>query len=501
MTNFNTTKRALFSSVIALLICFTMLLGTTFAWFTDSVTSSGNIIQSGTLNVQLLMDADVNGTYDDISDSASPIFSADTIWEPGRTQVAYLAIKNNGSLDLKYTVCLNVQNVTKNLNKVMEYAIVSEADANNKVTAWNGGEGVAVGTQSVLEDKALESGDTYYFALVIHMDELAGDEYQGGEISFNLTVVATQLSDNAQYPEVDSVTVPENNTEDVVLITENIKVTVPAADAVEGDVYEIVVSNENTTIDSVTEETTVSFDVTMYKNDVKVSGDTIYTVTKNIGTGMFISKVTHNGVLMTEATTCADQTYTYDSTTGVLTIYTKSFSPFEITYTNFKDYTIKLNRGHNKNSSISVSTGSDFLPIAAVNPTIAGYSVFEGDTRIANEVTFRFSNVAKVIDGDTCKVSFDLAVLDENGNELTIKAGKFNPYINTDPREYLWLYVNLLEALPSGYSVSGVNVNGTALNASTGDYAPTGGYLIGTDGVYLQTTEAGTFEIILTKAN
>ena len=194
MTNFNTTKRALFSSVIALLICFTMLLGTTFAWFTDSVTSSGNIIQSGTLDVQLLMDADVNGTYDDISDSTSPIFSADTIWEPGRTQVAYLAIKNNGSLDLKYTVCLNVQNVTKNLNEVMEYAIVSEADANNKVTAWNGGEGVAVGTQPVLVDKALNAGETYYFALVIHIDELAGNEYKGGEVNFDLTVLATQLA-------------------------------------------------------------------------------------------------------------------------------------------------------------------------------------------------------------------------------------------------------------------------------------------------------------------
>ncbi len=511
MTNFNTTKRALFSSVIALLICFTMLLGTTFAWFTDSVTSSGNIIQSGTLNVQLLMDADVNGTYDDISDSTSPIFSADTIWEPGRTQVAYLAIKNNGSLDLKYTVGLNVQNVSKDLYEVMEYAIVPDADANNKVTAWNGGEGVAVGTQSVLEDKTLESGDTYYFALVIHMDELAGDEYQGGEISFNLTVVATQLASesdsfgnqydaDAKYPVVSTVTVPENNTEDVVLSTETVKVVVPSATAQAGDDYKIAVSNETTETDATTGETTVAFDLTMYKNNEKVSGTTVYAITKNVGAGLFINEVTHNGNALTKATTGADQTWTYDAATGELTIYTASFSPFTVSYNAYKDYTITLNRGHNKNSVISVSTGNDSLDIVAVNPSIAGYSVYDGENRIANAVTFRFSNVAEqTISENSYKVSFDLAVLDENGNELTIKEGKYNPYINTDLREYLWVYVNLLGAFPGGYSVSGVNVNGTALTASTGDYAPTGGYLIGTDGIYLQTTTAGTFEIILTK--
>ena len=48
-----TTKRALFMSVIALFVCFTMLIGTTYAWFTDSVTSTGNIIKTGTLDVTL----------------------------------------------------------------------------------------------------------------------------------------------------------------------------------------------------------------------------------------------------------------------------------------------------------------------------------------------------------------------------------------------------------------------------------------------------------------
>ena len=58
MNNTKTTKRALLSSVAAMLICVAMLIGTTFAWFTDSASTAVNKIQAGTLDVQLL---DENG--------------------------------------------------------------------------------------------------------------------------------------------------------------------------------------------------------------------------------------------------------------------------------------------------------------------------------------------------------------------------------------------------------------------------------------------------------
>ena len=51
MNNKKTTKRALLSSVMAMLICITMLIGTTFAWFTDSASTAVNKIQAGTLDV------------------------------------------------------------------------------------------------------------------------------------------------------------------------------------------------------------------------------------------------------------------------------------------------------------------------------------------------------------------------------------------------------------------------------------------------------------------
>ena len=207
MTKQKSTKRALLMSALSLLMCVSMLIGSTFAWFTDSVTSSGNKIKAGTLDIQLLMDADVDGTYEDISNSTSPIFggdsiaqnnNADTLWEPGKTQVAYLAIKNNGSLDLKYKVALDVKDADadQNLYEVMKYAITNDAKY-GAVDAWDSAKGVSVvpgvnATQA--NDVALKAGEEHFFALSVHMDEAAGNQYQGGEVDFDIRVLATQLA-------------------------------------------------------------------------------------------------------------------------------------------------------------------------------------------------------------------------------------------------------------------------------------------------------------------
>ena len=76
MTNTRTTKRALLCSVFALLLSFTMLLGTTYAWFTDSVTSTNNLIQSGNLDVELeYYDGD---SWEKVT-STTNVFSSNTL--------------------------------------------------------------------------------------------------------------------------------------------------------------------------------------------------------------------------------------------------------------------------------------------------------------------------------------------------------------------------------------------------------------------------------------
>ena len=199
MTSSKSTKRALISSILAIIVCVSMLVGTTFAWFTDTASTAVNKIQAGTLDVQLLMYDGTN--YVDISDDNRAIFgtgsiaqnnNAQTLWEPGKTQVAYLAIKNNGNLALKYKVALDVDNVSKNLYEVMEYAITPDATNTNPVTAWTSGNSVVEGTQVVSTDVSLPAGATHNFALSVHMKEEAGNTYQNGEVDFDLTVYATQ---------------------------------------------------------------------------------------------------------------------------------------------------------------------------------------------------------------------------------------------------------------------------------------------------------------------
>ena len=202
MTNTKNTKRALLSSVLALFLCFAMLLGTTYAWFTDSVTSAGNKIVAGTLDVDLFLWNSETESIE-ITEESAPIFgagslaqnnNAETLWEPGKTQVAYLSIKNNGSLDLKYRVAIKVYDVENDLIDVLEYDIIPDAQF-GEVTAW-ANEGIAVqeGTNTTeAEEVALGAGDEHFFALSVHMLETATNEYQNGSVSFDIKVLATQI--------------------------------------------------------------------------------------------------------------------------------------------------------------------------------------------------------------------------------------------------------------------------------------------------------------------
>ena len=203
MIKTKSTKKALISSVIALVLCFTMLLGTTFAWFTDSVTSAGNKIVAGNLDVDLYMWTSATESIE-ITNETAPIFgegaiaqnnNAETLWEPGKTQVAYLSIKNNGSLDLKYKVAIEVYGASDKLIEVMTYAITPDATFGN-APAWNSDYATAVemGTNISANNVSLLNGEEHFFALSVHMDELAGNEYMNESVTFDIKVLAGQLA-------------------------------------------------------------------------------------------------------------------------------------------------------------------------------------------------------------------------------------------------------------------------------------------------------------------
>lgn len=98
----NNAKRSLMVSVLAMLLCCAMLVGTTFAWFTDSVSTGRNTIKSGNLDVVLEYSTDgENWTEVGLN---TVIFDKEALWEPGYTQVVAFRVTNAGSLALKYNL-------------------------------------------------------------------------------------------------------------------------------------------------------------------------------------------------------------------------------------------------------------------------------------------------------------------------------------------------------------------------------------------------------------
>ena len=114
MTNKKATQRALLCSVFSMILCCVMLLGTTYAWFTDSASSGINKIVSGNLYLVLETSTDLQA-WAEVNESTK-LFDDNALYEPGYTQVAYLRVRNAGSLAFDYKLSTNVVNETAGVN-------------------------------------------------------------------------------------------------------------------------------------------------------------------------------------------------------------------------------------------------------------------------------------------------------------------------------------------------------------------------------------------------
>ena len=117
MNNKRATQRARLTSVMALVMCVVMLVGTTFAWFTDTASTGVNKIQAGNLDIEVQYRTTADGKWNAL-DNATDLFGAEgTLFEPGHTRVVELKIKNAGNLALKYKIGMNVVSETVGTNK------------------------------------------------------------------------------------------------------------------------------------------------------------------------------------------------------------------------------------------------------------------------------------------------------------------------------------------------------------------------------------------------
>ena len=343
MTNRKSTKRALLGSVMAMVLCLAMLVGATFAWFTDTASTGVNKIQAGNLDVALEMqNADgkwvsAEGKTLDFVKAAGAENEA-ILWEPGCTyELPALQIRNNGNLALKYKVAITGINGSAKLNKVIDWTIGD----------------VAMGTE-----QHLAAGESNAFTIKGHMKESAGNEYMNESIDgIAITVVATQdtvESDSfdkdydagAEYPVVAVANVNTNG--DTVLKDKEedhtIQVTVPAGaldEGVQSLKLEVVKSATPAGVQVASTESSQSYEVTMKDqngNAVSTNG-TLMTVEMNVGKNRTALKLYHDGEKMTKdsgtLTDAADH-YVYDAATGYVTMKVSHFSPFTAVFA--RDY-------------------------------------------------------------------------------------------------------------------------------------------------------------------
>lgn len=200
------TKKSLLFSGLALMMSALLLAGTTFAWFTDSVTNKGNVITSGNLSIDAVAyDVDTaketytipgvnNGNafgFEDVGtnlkgENVDPIIS-EKLWEPGISDAKLLTVTNNGSLAADVQVKFDVKD--GGLMNALWFDFINTE--NGQFTKRPMSQLAALGDATTI---TLEKGQSVSFILVYGMNEEAGNEYQGKDFSADVKIIATQAT-------------------------------------------------------------------------------------------------------------------------------------------------------------------------------------------------------------------------------------------------------------------------------------------------------------------
>ena len=258
MQNRKSTKRALVSSALAMVTSAALLIGTTFAWFTDTASTGVNKIVSGNLKVDIV-DPDDSTHLDTLNfKKAAGAEDKQLLWEPGcRYLTEGFKIVNNGNLALKWKAEINKDNAVdgkvsadakdKSLLDAIDFYVVTSTEENAEAVKIENFTGELAATS--------KTNDTYYIKGVMQPD--AGNEYQNLTLDgITITVYATQNtveSDSFDNEYDASATYPVSNTADLATALNDGKSVTVANDldpkepiAVTGDVTATVDLNGNT---------------------------------------------------------------------------------------------------------------------------------------------------------------------------------------------------------------------------------------------------------------
>ena len=348
------TKRALLTSITALVMCVVMLAGTTFAWFTDTASTNVNKIQAGKLKVGIVDASGVsleNQTLMWVKSTSAPTGQA-ILWEPGATyELQPFYVRNEGNLAIRYEIKITGTQGDAKLLEAIEFYV---NDATTPLTS----DSIGTGTLMPKDETGCISG-----AITIkgHMKESAKNEYQGLSLDgIAITVYATQAtyeydsSSNTYddgafaaladlYPVSKSVAITKDangNKQEAVISDEDTSgnktysVTVPTT-AMADDA-----DNISVTISKAASVDTANFSVTTTGNKLEQFNVTVSGIknnnTEEITVELFIGKgysFTNNKVTVQHLKKDGKVDKlggSYNEGTGCVTFTTTSFSPFAV---------------------------------------------------------------------------------------------------------------------------------------------------------------------------
>ena len=371
----NNVKRSFLTSLISLVLCLTMFLGTTFAWFTDIVVSGGNIIQSGKLDAEMYWSdeylASTDSGWTQVKDN-KPIFTYDN-WEPGYTEIKYIKVANAGNLNFKWKLSIEAEGKVTDLSDVIDVYYVNpvNGELTKQALAARTPDGKltdVLANKTATEGDQLTPGGSVVLAIAFHMDELAGNEYQEKSLcdkGFSLKLLATQATGEndsfddqydkeSEWPEIPSAgnnasaDVPTDTngvvTTETTITGNGMSATVPAGTQLTQGTNKLTLSVNN--VEDSKANVTLAEGEELRALDVHISGvaegnttPIAVTLTEALPKGLNIGNYTLHHVedgqtvpmtLLADSATPVHNNFTYDPVTGDVTLYMASFSEVDL---------------------------------------------------------------------------------------------------------------------------------------------------------------------------
>ena len=437
------TKKALLMSVLSMVLCVAMLVGMTFAWFTDTASTGVNKIQAGELKIKLLgandreLSKDTSLTWQ----KAAGHEAEEVLWEPNCTyNLETFKVRNAGNLAVKYKVILKATDITNKDGKTLLDVLEWKVNGNN-VDFKTLGNGI-----EILPDQQLPKGATMTIDVSAHMKAEAGNDYQGLKIDgFGVEVYATQdtveydsngntYDQDAKFPVIATAT----NAMDIAnAIQSASNQGIPAKITLSKDISNADLNGGDITVDVADKKLQI-------KSEAATINNGSVTITGNDG-----NKLVNNKIVVDSANASL--------TIGVGLADSNSYqaTPFEVK----NGGTLNITKGNTSNAGsegimlkasgadtiANISggkfeiTGSEAKIVEAINNAVVNVSGGTFNASGVQSVVFH-ANGGTIVISD-CNVTYcngNNVFKEENGGKIVVTGGKFsaNPSAYVDTNHY-----------------------------------------------------------------